>query len=254
MLVIDGEWVKHPIRNRCALGITEAGQALMGRVRFEGAVRVDGLDKVDLDGINTGHWRDESAILYTHRWGEVLAGSPTKLRIVVGGDARIVRAVRDGSAAPIPRDGYVLSAGGSAAGLLARAPVGASVATTLATVPAWPKLRHAIGAGPQLVAGGERNVTAHEELFRPDVMRICSRTAVGVGADGSVIIAAAEATVAGGLSLSELASVMWKLGCREAMALDGGGSTTVVAHGRVLNQPAGGGERPVSNALLVFGP
>lgn len=254
LLVIDGEWIKHPIRNRAALGITEDGKALMGRVRFEGAVRVNGLDKIDLDGLNTGHWQEQSVILYTRRWGEALTGSPTKLRVIVGGDARIARIVRDASPVPIPPDGYVLSAGGPAAGLLARAQPGASVAVTLATVPAWPKLRHAIGAGPQLVAGGARNVTAQEELFRSDVMRICSRTAVGIGADGDVIIAAAEATLARGLSLSELASVMWKLGCREAMALDGGGSTTVVAHGRVINQPSGGGERPVSNALLVFGP
>jgi len=39
----------------------------------------------------------------------------------------------------------------------------------------------------------------------------------------------------------------------EAINLDGGGSTTMVINGRVVNNPSdAAGERPVSDALLVF--
>jgi hypothetical protein len=42
-------------------------------------------------------------------------------------------------------------------------------------------------------------------------------------------------------------------GCVEAINLDGGGSTTMVISNRVVNNPSDAtGERPVSDALLVF--
>jgi exopolysaccharide biosynthesis protein len=41
----------------------------------------------------------------------------------------------------------------------------------------------------------------------------------------------------------------------QAVNLDGGGSTTMVVRGQVVNRPSDQtGERPVANALLVVGP
>jgi exopolysaccharide biosynthesis protein len=42
------------------------------------------------------------------------------------------------------------------------------------------------------------------------------------------------------------------LGMVQAMNFDGGGSTTAVAGGAVLNSPSDGTERPVGDALLVL--
>ena len=55
----------------------------------------------------------------------------------------------------------------------------------------------------------------------------------------------------GGVTLGELAQILVKLGARDAMNLDGGGSTTVVQGDQVINHPRDGGLRAVSNALLV---
>lgn len=253
MLVIDGEWVKHPTRNRCALGITRAGKAVMGRQRFVGSVRLGNTKPFELGGLNASHWKLDKAMLYTRRWGNALNGSSAKARVVISGARKVTQVVADGGAVAIPDGGYVLSAGGETGAKLGATPVGAEASICLGAVPHWPELRHAIGAGPQLVKDGLRRVTVDEELFRPDVRRVCSRTAVGIDGDGNVILAAAEAALARGLQLWELASVMWKMGCRDAMALDGGGSTTVYSKGRVVNHPADGRERAVSNALLVFG-
>ncbi len=41
------------------------------------------------------------------------------------------------------------------------------------------------------------------------------------------------------------------MGAVEALNLDGGGSTTMVMHGRTINKPSDGRERAVSTALLV---
>ena len=43
------------------------------------------------------------------------------------------------------------------------------------------------------------------------------------------------------------------LGMREAVNLDGGGSTTMAVDGRVVNRPSdAAGERPVGDAILVL--
>jgi hypothetical protein len=47
---------------------------------------------------------------------------------------------------------------------------------------------------------------------------------------------------------------MTKLGCVEAMNLDGGGSTTFCLGGVVLNRPSDGGLRRVANAVALFAP
>jgi exopolysaccharide biosynthesis protein len=54
------------------------------------------------------------------------------------------------------------------------------------------------------------------------------------------------------MSLVELAQVMIRLGAYEAMNFDGGGSTTMVVEGKLMNRPSDQtGERAVGSALLV---
>ena len=92
-----------------------------------------------------------------------------------------------------------------------------------------------------------------------------NRTAIGVRRDGSFVILAADGrfkNYAAGLSLDELALVLKWLGCYNAINLDGGGSTTMFVRGRanlgIVNHPSDNGrfdfkgERPVSNAVLLF--
>lgn len=53
-----------------------------------------------------------------------------------------------------------------------------------------------------------------------------------------------------GATLQEAADVALALGLHNAMNLDGGGSTTMWANGGVTNQPSGGDERAVGDALV----
>ena len=81
------------------------------------------------------------------------------------------------------------------------------------------------------------------------------RTAIGFSKDSTTLILF---TVDGrresdsGMSLAEVAKVMLALGAYEAMAFDGGGSTTMVIEGKTVNHPSDqAGERPVGSGLLV---
>jgi exopolysaccharide biosynthesis protein len=112
-----------------------------------------------------------------------------------------------------------------------------------------------VTAGPVLRVGGE-----DEPLVKNDFnTRRNPRTAVGRRADGTVLLVVADGRnrEAAGLSMRELQQVMAALGCVDAINLDGGGSTTMVVHGEVVNHPSDNrkfdpaGERPVANAVIV---
>ncbi|MEV4538099.1 phosphodiester glycosidase family protein [Asanoa sp. NPDC049518] len=89
------------------------------------------------------------------------------------------------------------------------------------------------------------------------------RTAVGFSADGRKMI---MLTVDGrqadsrGVTLTELGRLMASLGAHDALNLDGGGSSTLVAREpgaaavRVENAPSDGSERPVPNGLAIYAP
>ena len=97
---------------------------------------------------------------------------------------------------------------------------------------------------------------ADAEGFAPDFGRgRHPRTALGVRADGRIVLAVVDGRqpkISVGMTIPELSALMAEWGCREAINLDGGGSATMVAGGRIVNHPSdAAGERPVSDALLV---
>ena len=53
-----------------------------------------------------------------------------------------------------------------------------------------------------------------------------------------------------GTTMRETAAVVRALGLRDAVNLDGGGSTTVSVRGALVNQPSGSAERAVGDALV----
>ncbi|ACL77694.1 phosphodiester glycosidase family protein [Ruminiclostridium cellulolyticum] len=88
-----------------------------------------------------------------------------------------------------------------------------------------------------------------------------SRTAIGTSKDGKTLIVAAvdgRSSASIGMTQSELASYMHELGCANALNLDGGGSTTLVARKQgttglsVQNRPSDGSQRGVGASLGIF--
>ncbi len=89
------------------------------------------------------------------------------------------------------------------------------------------------------------------------------RSAVGLGPRRQVLLVTVDGrnANAAGMNLAELTSLMRWLGCRDAINLDGGGSTTLWLRdqpdGGVVNYPSDSkqwihtGERSVSNVILV---
>ena len=70
---------------------------------------------------------------------------------------------------------------------------------------------------------------------------------------GEYALMSLQPGVSVGMTLDELARLLVEFGAVEAINLDGGGSTTMVLRGEVVNKPSDReGERPVSDAILVL--
>jgi hypothetical protein len=258
MLVIDGEWIKEPILGRTVFGVMQDGSMQMGNVRFASTIALPGAGTFRIDALNTGHTSGDQAVLYSRRWGASVAdkGATAATRVVLSAAKQILSVTTNGDAMAIPEGGCVLSVVGPRAASVAKATVGTVAEVNLGTDPAWPGLRHALGGGPRLVAGGKVYITSSTEHFRADIaVGAAPRTAVGLLPNGDVLLVAVDGRQGGysvGVTLGELASFLVKQGCRDAMNLDGGGSTTLVVEGRLVNRPSDGRSRSVSNALLGF--
>lgn len=88
---------------------------------------------------------------------------------------------------------------------------------------------------------------------------LAPRTSIGISAGNYLIIVLVEGTAANprdALTLEELAKLHLELGSVDAIAMDGGGSTTLVVDNgsgpQILNNPTDGSEREVSNHLGIF--
>jgi len=109
--------------------------------------------------------------------------------------------------------------------------------------------------GPGLVEDGEITVAEGEEVGHAKASN--PRTAIGTLGQGHYLFLVSDGRTgeSEGLSLNELAQLMAALGCRDAYNLDGGGSSTMVFLGEVVNNPTTNGkkisERSVSDIVYI---
>jgi len=147
--------------------------------------------------------------------------------------------------------GLVLSARqGSVKGAqLAGLPIGDTVNVTWTY--GWPGVADAIAASPQILD--------NREIIAPtNCGYICyrhPRTGVGITAKGKVLLFVVDGRDPGrsvGMNLAQFARLMRREGAVDGMNFDGGGSTTMIVNGKVVNRPSDGQQRPRANALLVL--
>lgn len=109
--------------------------------------------------------------------------------------------------------------------------------------------------GPALVIDGKVSVTEDEEVGK--AMSSNPRTAIGIVDELHYLFVVSDGrtSVSEGLSLRELAEFMQSLGADIAYNLDGGGSSTMVFNGKVINNPTTNGksikERSVSDIVYI---
>jgi len=241
---------------------------LIERFRFEGQVLAS--DKpVEIDGVNSS--TDSSdAVLYNPYYGNF---SPDSLAGKVGASFVlqqiksnedtvwyfIQRDINKGHQ-PIPHDGAVLYATDqSATELSNQYSRGDTLVAVLVFDPDYGKIETLTGGWPRIVRNGRSiagKVDSIEGTF-PKFSKVRHpRTGVGFSKDSTsvyLITVDGRQESSSGMSLEEFADFMLSVGIYQGLNLDGGGSTTMVIGGKVVNSPSDKtGERAVGNALLLY--
>ena len=109
--------------------------------------------------------------------------------------------------------------------------------------------------GPGLIQNGKISVSSNSEVGK--AMASNPRTAIGQIGQGHYVFVVSDgrSSESQGLSLYQLAQFMQSLGATTAYNLDGGGSSTMVFQGKVINNPTttgrGTSERSVSDIVYI---
>lgn len=210
--------------------------------------------KIGLSNVNPPNVPQGGIALYTQQWGETMGAR------VTGGQRKNVREVliRNGK---VKYNRSTLSKGDPIRGrmLIAR---GKGPSRVLAReLPAGEKvdITRYIKGRPKLAIGGSTYLMLDGKIVTGDDGEMHPRTAVGIDRDHNrvlLLVVDGRQKFSRGYTLLEMARLLKRLGAEDALNLDGGGSTTLVAKkGRspkVINSPSDGQQRLVPNGIGVF--
>lgn len=252
-VIRDGVPLRSPSPHHHQLLVDRDGSLAAGGVTFTATLVPTDLEALDVDGVNT-HREEGDLVLYTPAFGDRTATNTFGTELV----ARTVRpagplalgatavvelvAIDSDGDASIPVDGAVLSGHGAAAQRLAALWAGVQAgdvgARALLRMEAEPAAFQSVGGTPIILRDGRD--------WSPDtradfVQGRHPRTLVGWNDDGERFLVTVDGRQPGhsaGVSLREAAAFMRSLGATDALNLDGGGSTTFVVRGQVVNRPS----------------
>ena len=253
---IDGSRVLHgPAQGWMKSFVLPAeGAGQVGELPVQASVRT--LPELGITNVNSPWVPPHGIGVYTKEWGlapgySVTDGArPRDVRQVVIKDGVVVSNTVPVTGG-VPIDGRVLIGRGTGAVRLnQQLPVGTRA-----------RLVMTAAESPQVAIGGSTLLVDDGRIQTSDDGELHPRTAVGFDTDtGKVLLLVVDGRqeFSRGYTLLELARLMKRLGADEALNLDGGGSSTMIARRpsgrtRVVNSPSDGQERPVPNGLqLVY--
>lgn len=264
--VLNGQILSESNNSRAAVGLIEGNQTqqiIFGHVIFTGELIAGAKMKHVINGLNRPR-ADNELVVFTPEFHRTTLTDPNGVEIIVRRD-RIIEVREQQGSSTIPANGFVISASGTARewvrqnlhkeGL-------ARLSLKLAPVETdqeeqWQKANSIIGGGPQLIKDGRLEITnAAEKILPAFVSDGHPRTAIAKLKSGQILLVTVDGRQPGesiGVSLTMLADLLIEFGATDAINLDGGGSTTMVIGNKLVNKPSDPtGERPVSDAILIY--
>ncbi|MFF5206559.1 phosphodiester glycosidase family protein [Streptosporangium sp. NPDC000396] len=257
--VVGGKLLSEAVPGRSGLIIKGRKVKITELKTVVTAIPADGA-KTEVQGVNRAAAPDE-LVLYTEEFGiDTAADGGTE--IVVDAQGKVVKVRQAGGA--VPPGSYVLHGSGIMADWLAEHAAETSTMKldtkvidlrTQRAVPLTPDT-YVMGGGVGLIRNGRIRITAHADGHDSVnmMLRRHPRTLAGVTKSGGLILAAVDGRNPGvtvGASMVEAAQLMRWLGAKQAINLDGGGSTAMVIGDKVVNRPSDGIERTVGDGLFI---
>ena len=249
------QWYGMDEQPRSALVINNGAAGIVRDLAYAGTVTIAKLGVTQpVTGLNRRRQSDD-LIVYTPQFGANTQTNAFGCEVKLDKKGRVLAVSKAGNMS-IEKDTVVLSAHGNAAKVLEQVRKGYRISLQQSFGNSFAdEAELVVGAGPLLVDNGKPNVRIREEAIAPDIAYgRAPRTAVAIKKDGTLMLITVDgrSSNSAGLTLQDLAAYLVKLGARQALNFDGGGSSEMVLDGKVLNSPSDGRERAVSVGLGIF--
>lgn len=268
LMVRNGELISSPYKSRPEIGWGLNQPAKFSLSGFSASYKAGASDPVAIDTINEEAKPDTIAFdTETGGWAfakstpgtcAVLKMSGEKLTPNGQLEGEVVEVDPNITKMPIPKGEAVLMGTGTQAAAVGALKPGdrVNVAVHIDGFD-WNKVTNVVCGGPVLLRNGAAVLDWSEEGFNQEFsLKRHPRTAAGVDAHGDLWLVSVDGQLSEsvGATLEEMAAIMLRLGCRDAINLDGGGSTTMNAFGVTVSRPSDGVERELADAILFYGP
>lgn len=221
-------------------------------------------EKTSVDQYNKTNGAKYTGIsVFDGKWGAAAPGVTEDMpdiqhMVVVNG--MVMQFLSGQSSVPIPENGFVVVTRTEGAKKLKQAfAVGNMVSFSIGSAPNWTDMKMSVSGSSILVKDG---VIPEVFSFAPsNVTARSPKTAIGSSKDGKklyMVTVDGRQTASIGMSLKDMALFMQSIGAYNAISMDGGGSTTVVARPlgardvQIMNKPCDGIARSISTAIGVF--
>jgi len=270
--VLDGILLKRST-TRSIFGTTNLNRPLIDIVFFSSMIINSNDSTIAISGVN--ETRDTNELILfnnyfdsrtgTNYWGTEITVEYLNAHPLVNDTIYVVAIAKDSILATghgnnvIPAKGMIISGHGTASTFLnENVFVGDTLSVLIQLPPVQEKIIELIGGTPRLIRDGVATVEWENEYCpRSFTYDRHPRTAVGFNQDSTKLyfftVDGRQPGYSVGMSLFELADYMLEWSVYQAVNLDGGGSTTMVVRGNVVNSPSdAAGERAVANALMVI--
>ncbi len=272
ILKINNQWYCTSQNIRGTIGWSNTtGKVIFDEVCTNTTIKANGV-VYPIDGVNLLRASNQATI-YNEFF---LESTKTKAGIEYVVDNSVVREIK-GYNALIPQHGFVLSIGPDKS-LWVNLLIGSTLSYHVQVVPKsanpvtipedWDQIEYAVGGLGILVRDGKVHDYSADKIPEDIWKKKNPRTAIGILQNDHWVLVVVDGrrNVPGrplhksvGISLPNLAILMQKLGCVQALNLDGGGSSTMMFHHEVINDPCGYDLldrsvklRKVSDAILVL--
>ncbi len=250
----DGELLQSQIDESMAAAFYDGENLFFSYMTMNMTITAPNGETAEITHLNkhTDYYGD--ILMYTSAWNGGFSPAPggEVLEVVVEDDT-IVEFRRNMPPVAIPENGYVLAVSEGVNMFFANNfSVGDRIELNISAFPSFENMETVFGGGTLLLLNGEKVPFTHT------IAGYSPRTCIGTNEDGTVvyiITVDGRQTVSRGVTQSELADIALELGCKNALNLDGGGSTRMMAKTfwnselHVVNSPSE--NRKVINAVSI---
>ena len=259
------DWVALPFKPRGCIGWSaDNPMPILDRLLADVSIAYNQTE-IPVDGLNRPRKNGE-VVVYTPSFHRSTLTKPDGEEIVVING--LVDSIVHGGSAKIPENGFIVSIQNTHP-LFRTFNIGEKLALStnvyplegLTTADDWHQSDYIVGGTPLLFHEKTDKIDyIQEKTIKTFLTNRHARTAVGILPNGHLLFVVVDRTsLFDGMTMYELKELMIELGCVAALNLDGGGSSTMVFNGNIVNTPHGDenenqGEkavRRVSDAIIV---